>query len=141
MKKTQFICLINRQLKKSAYEKAVKRENSKLIFENKVFDFGQIEQDTVISAVFIFKNTGKKNLIIDYVNPDCSCTDYYLSKDTISPEDTASIVLFLNAINKLGKVKGYTIVSANTEEELYKLTLKGEVIKNKLKQVYFNTNK
>lgn len=61
-------------------------ELTDIIFKNKIYDFGKVSNDTILSAKYYFKNIGTNNLIIEYVNPDCICTDYFLSKDTIIPK-------------------------------------------------------
>lgn len=96
-------------------------------FVNRIQDFGVLPQDTTVSAEFYFKNTGKNKLIVDYVNPDCTCTGYELSKDTIAVGDSAFIRLDFNTKHKYGKQKIYTIVSMNTREELYKLMFTADV--------------
>ncbi|ALO15359.1 hypothetical protein L21SP5_01717 [Salinivirga cyanobacteriivorans] len=100
---------------------------SQVYFKNKYQDFGVLPQDTTVSAEFYFKNTGKNKLIVDYVNPDCTCTGYEVSKDTIAVGDSAFIRLDFNTKHKYGKQKIYTIVSMNTQEELYKLMFTADV--------------
>lgn len=103
---------------------------TKLSFINKRADFGNVPPDTLLVQTFNFINTGNNNLIINYVNPDCICTGYTLSEDTILPGDTAHINLKFDTHNKYGSQKIYTIVSANTKPKLNKLTLLANV-KNK----------
>jgi len=103
---------------------------SKLRFINKRIDFGNVPKDTLLIHRFNFLNTSNNNLIINHVNPDCICTGYTLSNDTILPGDTAYIELKFDTQNKYGKQKIYTIVSANTKPKLNKLTLLANV-KNK----------
>lgn len=98
-----------------------------LEFSNKIHDFGTVRNDTIIYAVFNFKNVGKEKLIIKSVHPDCICTGFILSSDTILPGEDGYVKLNLDTKNKAGKIKAYTIVSANTEIGMYKLTLKGIV--------------
>ena len=85
----------------------------------------------VLYAKYFFKNIGKNNLIIKYVNPDCICTGYSLSNDTISPGDSAYIELQFKTENKLGQQKIFTTVSANTDTKMYALIFKANVIENK----------
>ena len=116
-----------RIIEKNIVESEAQEEITDLIFFDKIYDFGLIKHDSIVTALYTFINTGEHNLIIKSVNPDCTCTGYTLSKDTIMPNDTAFIQLTLNTHDKFGEVKAYTIVTANTEDKLYKLTLKGDV--------------
>ena len=102
-------------------------EVSDLKFVSKIYDFGLIKRDSIVTALYTFSNIGDHNLIIESVNPDCTCTGYTLSKDTIMPQDTAFIQLTLDTHDKYGEIKAYTIVTANTNAKLYKLTLIGKV--------------
>lgn len=96
-------------------------------FRERVVDFGRVSADTLLCATFVARNTGAKPLVIYYVNPDCSCTGYTLSKPVVQPGDTLSIVLKLDTRHKSGLHRLYTIVRANTEDQLYRLMLKAEV--------------
>ncbi len=103
-------------------------EKTSIRFINKIVDFDTVSQDSVVISKFSLINTGRNKLIIKSVLPDCNCTDFELNRDTILPTDTCMIWLRLNTYNKYGSVKSYTILRVNTEEEVYKLTLKGYVI-------------
>ena len=100
---------------------------SEMKFINKRFDFGDVSNDTLLIADFNFVNIGNNDLIIKYVNPDCTCTGFFLSNDTICPGDTAIIQLQLNTEDKHGFVKIYSTVRANTLTRFYKLTLTANV--------------
>ena len=100
---------------------------SNLKWKNKIYDFQKVRQDTIITARYTFYNTCDKDLIIQYVNPDCNCTTYQLSKKMIPVNDSAYIELSLNTKNKIGKQHLYTTIKANTKAQMYKLILKGYV--------------
>lgn len=102
-------------------------ETTDIKFNGKYVNFGEISADTLVTARFDFKNTGSNPLIIYHVNPDCSCTDFYLSNDAIKPGDSAYIELVLNTEGKFGHQKIYAVVEANTEAKLYKLTLEADI--------------
>lgn len=103
------------------------RDNANLEFRNKIFDFGKVNQDTLLSAKYYFSNISDDSLIIYYVNPDCICTEYSISNDTIMPGDSAFIKLTLNTSNKSGEQKIYSTVCANTKTRMYCLILKANV--------------
>ena len=92
--------------------KISKEELSEMKFINKRFDFGDVSDDTLLIADFSFVNISNNDLIIDYVNPDCTCTGFFLSNDTVCPGDTAFIQLQLNTEGKHGFVKIYLATPA-----------------------------
>lgn len=98
-----------------------------LDFQPKVINFGTVHNDTVLTAKFVLKNISKNKIDINYVNPECSCTDYYVSKYVLNSNDTASIILTVNTAGKFGKQKIYTIVNYGEKEAMKKLTIKCDV--------------
>jgi len=104
-----------------------KADENRLIFLEKIYEFGVVKADTLLSARFHFVNVGKDTVHIDYVNPECSCTSYLLSKQDLAPRDTAYIDIAYNTKGKFGAQKAYVIVRANTKEQMYKLTINVDV--------------
>ncbi len=96
----------------------------KLTFLEKTHDFGDITKDTILKARFRFINTGTDTVHIEYVRPDCTCTDYRLSRKNIAPKDTAYVELMYDTHNKHGLQKLYAIIKTDTPEQMYKLTIK-----------------
>lgn len=127
----QIICILSACNQKKQKQITIDSQDSiaqtTLKWKNKICDFGIVKQDTIISAQYTFYNTGDKELIILYVNPDCNCTSYELSRKKIPINDSAFIKLSLNTQNKIGKQHLYTTVCANTKARMYKLTLKAYV--------------
>lgn len=80
---------------------------TELRFINKRADFGEVPSDTLLIQSFNFINTGNNKLVINYVNPDCLCTGFKLSEDTVLQGDTACIKLKFDTHNKFGKQKIY----------------------------------
>ena len=103
------------------------QKSTDLQFLEKKIDFGSAPQDTILFARFHFINTGNNNLYIKSVDPDCTCTGYYINKNGIPPGDTAYIQLEYNTKNKYDDQKVYAIVEANTNIKMYKLTLKANI--------------
>lgn len=96
-----------------------------LKFAENVVDLGNIKTvDTLLVAHYTFKNTGNSPLLIEYINPDCSCTDYEYSKDTIPVNGDGFINLKFDTKNKVGPQKVYAVVKANTKDKFYRLLLK-----------------
>lgn len=97
-----------------------------LSFQKKVIDYGKVSNDTTLVAKFIMKNVTSEKITINYVNPECTCTSYYVSKYEIQPNDTASVVLTVDTSGKFGKEKIYAIVNYG-EKKMSKLTVKCDV--------------
>lgn len=105
-------------------------ENGKedeLLFFNKHHVFGTVQQDTLLKARFYFVNISKRVVQIEYVNPECSCTGYILSKKKLMPKDTAYVELRFDSKGKYGLQKIYTIMKADTYVKMYKLTIYADV--------------
>lgn len=100
---------------------------AELNFIQKVNDFGTVPNDTILVSRYYFTNTSTDTLKILRVKPDCTCTEYFLSKKDILPKDTAYIELVFNTKDRYGDEKVYAIVEANTVAKMYKLTLKASI--------------
>lgn len=87
-----------------------------------------ISVDSLMKGEFVFINTGNSNLIIEYVNPDCTCSNYNLSSHLIIPGDTGKINIEVESNGLNGPKKVHSIMAANTEEKFYKLSLSGEFV-------------
>ncbi|MDD4033177.1 MAG: DUF1573 domain-containing protein [Bacteroidales bacterium] len=102
---------------------------SALSINKNTVNFGDISGDTVLSAQFILHNESLNPLIIEYVNPDCSCTNYSISKYRIESKDTATVHLNVDTRNKAGSQVLRSVIKANTREEMYMLTVRFNVIR------------
>lgn len=103
---------------------------AKLELSRRVVDLGDVPEDTILKAKYMLYNTSDNLLEIEYVNPDCSCTDYKLSNHSIHPKDSALLTLFLNTANKIGSYELNTILKANTPEKMYMVKMKARVKEN-----------
>lgn len=103
---------------------------AKLAFSRKIVDLGEVPEDTILVAKYMLYNTSENLLEIEYVNHDCSCTDYKLSKHSIQPRDSALLTLFLNTANKIGSYELNTILKANTIEKMYMVQMKAKIKEN-----------
>ncbi|MDN3548806.1 DUF1573 domain-containing protein [Mucilaginibacter aquaedulcis] len=104
-----------------------KKTKAVLTFDKTKVDFGNVSEDTLLTGKFTIRNSGTEMLIINNVQPDCSCTSYHLTKRKILPNDTASLSLSVMTKHKSGKIMLYSTVSANTENRLYSLRILANV--------------
>ena len=95
-------------------QEAAKKESGPVIqWEEKTFDFGEIEQGTSVEHTYKFTNVGNEPLIITNVQVTCGCTTPKgWPRDPIMPGGNAEITVAFNSTGKMGKVdKTVTIVS------------------------------
>lgn len=117
-----FSCVENGQKPETdANQKIDRQSNAEIQFDKDKVDFGVIPQDTLVTALYQIKNIGSDTLKITDIQPDCSCTSFYVSKFKIAPNDTASVKLNINTFHKHGNIEQYTILVTNTKKKFYSL--------------------
>ena len=116
-------------------------EKNRLTILNKMVDFGNVKSDTILVAKFFFVNSGTQAVEIEYVNPDCTCTNYKLSSKTVNPGDTAYVELQVNTTGKYGRNRIYATMKANTFVKMYKLTIAFTVIEPPLGVASFDASR
>jgi hypothetical protein len=94
-----------------------------LRFLTKRVVFKAVPPDTLLIAKYSFINIGQKDLVIQEIDPDCTCTGYSLDKKEVHPGDTGHIILRYPTKDKVGEAKTYAIVTANTATKLYSLEI------------------
>jgi hypothetical protein len=90
-------------------------------------NLGKTTQNTPVTAVFKFKNSGGAPLVITGVQAGCGCTTPEYSKDPVYPGGTGFIKATYNAVNAGVFSKTVTVI-ANVEGGTTVLTLEGEVM-------------
>lgn len=98
-------------------QEVVKKESGPVIqWEEKTFDFGEIEQGSTVEHTYKFTNVGNEPLIITNVQVTCGCTTPKgWPRDPIMPGGKAEITVAFNSAGKMGKVdKTVTVVSNAT---------------------------
>lgn len=93
----------------------------------KTHDFGKIKVNTPVTHEFRFTNSGDAPLVISSVQASCGCTVTDYSKDPIAPGAEGYVKATYNAA-KVGIFTKTVTVSANAEESVVQLTIKGEVV-------------
>lgn len=108
MKKLIFVLIILTAV--SLYAKSV------IKFDKLVHDFGSIQQETVVKAVFTYKNTGGSVLVIDRVKTSCGCTNTMLSKKELKPGEQGTLEIAFDSAGYSGKVTRTITVFTNAPE-------------------------
>ncbi len=84
-------------------------------FETKSFDFGTVKVQSENAHYFVFKNTGKKPLVIESVQASCGCTTPMKPEKPIMPNQKDSIkVQFVPYQGMSGAVEKTVTIKANT---------------------------
>lgn len=104
-------------------------ENSpKAEFESKTFNFGTMKQKSSASYEFVFKNTGKSDLIIRKIKSTCGCTVVNPKETVIKPGQTSSLKAIFNSGTRRGRQnKTVTVITNDPENSMILLRLTGEV--------------
>lgn len=76
-------------------------EGTSLFFPEQTYNFGTIDQETLVTHQFKFQNKGNKPVIIERLNSSCGCTGALLSTtSTIGPHQTGEIKVSYNSGKK-----------------------------------------
>lgn len=112
----------------TASETGATNANAPVItFEEQEYDFGTIKQGEVVEHTFKFTNTGKSPLIIESATASCGCTVPEPPKDPIAPGQSSKIDVKFNSAGKSGQQYPTITVRANTEPNIVKVSMKGNV--------------
>ena len=90
-------------------DKPKKVKEPEITFESLVHDYGEIMQGDNGTCEFVFKNTGKADLILTNCRSSCGCTVPEWPKDPIAPGKKAVIKVKYNT-NRIGIIN-FTDVS------------------------------
>ena len=91
------------------------------------FDFGEVEEGTVVEHSFTFVNIGREPLLIKDASAACGCTIPNPPTEPIQAGDTAAIVVNFNSQGRLGPQNKEITVTSNASPSLNTLVLKGVV--------------
>jgi hypothetical protein len=98
-----------------------------ITFAEEEFNFGLIDQGSVVKHQFKFKNTGNADLIITSASGSCGCTVPDWPKNPIPPGGEANIAVEYNSAGKTGMQRVNVTLIANTIPNTRVLTVIGEV--------------
>lgn len=98
-----------------------------ITFEKVIHDFGYVTKGERLSYSFKFKNSGKSNLIISYVESSCGCTTSSPPKAPIKPGESGEIKVTFDSKTKNGKTSSQVLVTANTYPVKTLLTVNADV--------------
>lgn len=102
---------------------------ARIYFAEPDFDFGEVEEGTVVEHKFKFKNTGKVPLTILNARSSCGCTIPEWPEEPIQPGETGEILAKFNTEGKGLDQRKIISITANTHPNISQVVLKGKVNK------------
>ncbi len=99
-------------------------------WEETVHNWGSIKQGEKMTHVFKFKNTGSEPLIILSAEGSCGCTVPEKPTAPIAQGKTGEIKVVFDSNGKEGPQVKTVKITANTEPNIFVLTIKGDVKKD-----------
>lgn len=120
---------IKKEIPKAKPAKSLRKAG--IAFQQKSFDFGQIEEGEEVDFKFVFKNTGNKDLEILDAKVTCGCTHPSYPFLAIPPGETAYIGVSYKSVGKFGKQNPKVTITTNTTPKTIDLYLNGFVNKKK----------
>ena len=103
-----------------------KVKTPEITFETLVHDYGQINQGDNGECEFVFKNTGKAELILTNCRSSCGCTVPSWPKDPIPPGKKASIKVKYNT-QRIGQINKTITVESKAVKDRVVLKITGNV--------------
>ncbi|MDR0824681.1 MAG: DUF1573 domain-containing protein [Prevotella sp.] len=104
----------------------------KAVFAKDAHDFGKVDESAgTVTCEFVFKNEGTAPLIVQRVQTTCGCTTPDYTKEPVLPGKTGSIKVTYSTTGRLGIFNKEITVFTNVSDSIYKVRIKGEVIRKR----------
>lgn len=107
-------------------DKPKKVKEPEITFEKLTHDYGNITQGDNGTCEFVFKNTGKADLLLTNCRSSCGCTVPEWPKDPIAPGKKAVIKVKYNT-QRIGTINKTVTVESNAVNNRVVLSIKGNV--------------
>lgn len=104
-----------------------KRKRSKISFEEKSWNFGDIRDGDIVNHDFKFKNVGNAPLEVKNVTATCGCTQPSFPFLPIEPGEEGTISVTFNSTGKINEQRPTVTVITNGKPSIVKLSLEGMV--------------
>ncbi|WP_124981130.1 DUF1573 domain-containing protein [Nonlabens xiamenensis] len=111
----------------AAESKEVAGDFPVMTFEEVEYDFGTVEEGTVVEHEYKFTNTGNAPLIVVNAKGSCGCTVPTWSKEPIAPGAEGSMLVKFNTNGKPNAQTKTVTIKANTEKGTESIRIKGFV--------------
>ena len=129
-----YSCDYEKQIEKNKHDNKMIVEESEnlskglLEFEKKIIDKGDVYEGDIVEALYTFTNVGSEPLTIEYVNPDCICTNFKFTKEPIEINQKGFVKLVLDTKNKYGQQKLFATIKTNNVDKFYRIIMKVNVM-------------
>ena len=111
----------------AAPAKSKKVKEPVITFEKIVHDYGTVEKGGNGECEFVFKNTGKADLVLTNVRSSCGCTVPEWTKEPIRPGKKGVIKVKYNT-QRVGQINKSVTVESNAVNNKIILNIKGTVV-------------
>ncbi|ALM21549.1 hypothetical protein JCM19294_1794 [Nonlabens tegetincola] len=111
----------------AAASKEVAADYPVMTFNEVEYDFGTVEEGTVVEHEYTFKNTGTAPLVVISAKGSCGCTVPTWSKEPIAPGEEGSMLVKFNTNGKPNNQTKTVTIKANTESGTESIRIKGFV--------------
>ena len=88
-----------------------------ITFEKTVYDYGNIYQGDNGESHFVFKNTGKADLVLTNCSSSCGCTVPTWPREPIAPGQSATITVRYDT-KRIGRISKAVYVDSNAGERI-----------------------
>ena len=105
----------------------IKKGTASISLNQKIYDFGTVNEGDIVETVFKVTNTGKTDLVITNAQGSCGCTVPVWPKAPIKPGETGDVKVKFNTSGKPNRQQKTVTLTTNTESGREVLTLKGSV--------------
>lgn len=102
--------------------------NAAIQFEERQFDFGDVNQGETVSHKFQFTNTGTEPLILLDVQTTCGCTAPVWPKNPIPPGESSELVVNFNTSKKVGRQNKIITIYTNGQKPEEKLKIIANIL-------------
>lgn len=108
------------------------KKEPKAEFAENTHDFGKVaENSKSVSYKFTFKNVGTAPLLILRAPVTCGCTTTDYTKEPVLPGKEGKIEIAYSTEGRVGTFAKEIPVFTNVSDTVYRLTIKGEVIRSR----------
>lgn len=97
-------------------------------FRETLHDFGTVIEGEKVMYSFVFKNTGKMDLVISGISASCGCTATKYTEEPVPPGEEGLITVTFDSRKRRGFQNKSITVSANTQPNKTILRIKAKVV-------------
>lgn len=108
------------------------KKEPKVEFKKSSHDFGKVaESSKTVTCEFTFKNIGSAPFLIQRVQASCGCTTPEYTNEPVLPGKEGKIKVSYSTVGRPGTFSKDIHVFSNVADTVYRLTIKGEVLRDR----------